>query len=144
MGFRIRNTSTQTIEPGIPTPFLIEQGGGEAYFVAAPETRSGGVWYAKAPGYESPDGKYTRVRVEHTEDFRVDVHIRVDDPSADASDPDVADAMEWDDYFIVEAATEQEAQSLAREKAGEEVERQWGEAYGYETTIQRTRRGVSI
>ena len=49
--------------PGaIPTPALAQAGQGQAYFVAS---KSGlpGVWYLRAPGYESPDGQYSRVRV---------------------------------------------------------------------------------
>lgn len=145
MGFRIIDASTHETLDGLPSPFLIEQGGGEAYPVSLSAESERPYWYAKAPGYASSDGKYTRVRILHTEDFRVDVHIRVVDASADEFDPDVRDAMEWDDYFIVEAASDQEAESLAREKAVEEAERQWGgNPEGFVIDIIRTRRGVSI
>ena len=52
--------------PGIPTPTLIEAGGGEAYFVPNTGPSAGrlpGVWYLRAPGYESPDGTYRHVQI---------------------------------------------------------------------------------
>lgn len=50
--------------PGaIPTPRLAAAGRGDAYFVPPRDPRYPGVWYLRAPGYESPDGSYTRVRV---------------------------------------------------------------------------------
>lgn len=56
------------LRPGaIPTPRLAQVGRGEAYFVAAESPGMVGVWYLREPGYESPDGTYSRVRVIQTE-----------------------------------------------------------------------------
>lgn len=129
MSFRVRNMETRHIVPGIPTPFLIQQGSGDAYFVPnagefSDKARFPGIWYAKAPGHVSPDGTYTRVRIEHTEEWRVDVRIKPIGPD----ERDEEDA--YDDYFIVEAATEQEAFRLGEAKATEDVASRFGDEYG--------------
>lgn len=55
--------------PGIPTPLLVQQGGGKAYFVAndgPSKDRIPGVWYLYQPdrGYAPKDGSPIRqVRV---------------------------------------------------------------------------------
>ena len=136
MGFRVRNMETRRVVPGIPTPFLIEQGGGEAYFVPSESGRFDGVWYARAKGYESPDGAYSRVRIEHTEDWRVDLNVTLSN-ERETVEP-------YDDYFIVEAADEREAQDLALAKAREDIERSSGDEYASDIRIVGTRRGVSI
>jgi hypothetical protein len=144
MGFRVRNIGDGTIVPGLPTPRLIENGGGEAYFVpnadrdARGRERVPGIWYLRDTGYESPDGTYKRVRIEHTEDWRVDVRI------LPVLDGDIAFEEAYDDYFIVDAATEQEAFRLAETAAHEDVQHRYGAEYGSEVTIIRARRGVSI
>src|SRR5688572_28236062 len=122
MGFRVRNMETRQVVPGIPTPRLIEAGGGEAFFQPG-DNKSGGVWYLHEPGtmHVSEDGQYTRVSVEHTDDYRVDVEIR----------PVGLDGVEpaEDNYFIVEAASESEAFRLAATAAKEYVENVFGDEY---------------
>jgi len=57
---------TEIVKGAIPTPRLVEAGTGEAYFVpneGPSKDRIPGVWYLRAPGYESPTGEYRRVRV---------------------------------------------------------------------------------
>jgi hypothetical protein len=63
-------------QPGIPTPRLVQAGGGDAYFV--PNTgpsadRIPGVWYLRddADGYVSPTGDYVRVRIIELEVYKV-------------------------------------------------------------------------
>ena len=137
MGFRVRDVETRQVVPGIPTPRLIEAGGGESFFQPG-DIKSGGVWYLHEPGtrHVSPDGQYTRVRIEHTDDYRVDVEIR-------PVGPDGVEPAE-DNYFIVEAASEPEAFQLARAAASEYVENVFGVDYGHELTIISARKGVSI
>jgi hypothetical protein len=122
--FRIRDVATGYLLPGMPTPRLIEAGGGEAYFVPATDAgKRGTIWYLVAPGYEAPDGVSRRVRVEHTESWRVDVTIQ---PTSQSDE----DVEEYRDYFIVEAATEAEAVSKARDISVADVDSQYGEEYG--------------
>lgn len=55
--------------PGIPTPRLMQAGGGEAYFVPS-GTSVVGIWYLhEEPRYTSPDGTYKRVRIANVEDW---------------------------------------------------------------------------
>lgn len=137
-GFRIRNVATRQIELGIPTPHLISEGGGEAYFVAS-DTSEKGVWYLHVPGsYESPSGLYTKVRIEHVEDYRVDVQVKPIGPG------EADEEEQYDDYFIVQAAGEQEAMRLAEAAAQKDVESRFGDEYGSLVTTIRARRGVSI
>lgn len=150
MGFRVTDTSSRETLPGIPTPFLIERGGGVAYGVRVGQLDDT-VWYsADYPGYVPPVGAEKRsVRVLHTDDHRVDVHIRVLDASVDENDKEAVDALEWDDYFIVEAVDRQDAESQAYVKAAAEVERQFGVEGepGYEGSVVdiiRVQKGVSI
>lgn len=51
-----------TVQKGLPTPMLIQEGEALAYFVKDDEG-SHGIWYMKSHGYESADGKYIKVRV---------------------------------------------------------------------------------
>lgn len=68
----VRDTDGNVL-PGIPTPRLIEAGGGYAYFVANTEYEGirtlPGVWYLyEEPRYVSKDGQYTRVRIVRVEE----------------------------------------------------------------------------
>lgn len=51
-----------TVQQGLPTPRLIQDGEALAYFVKD-ENGSQGIWYKKDVGYTSPDGNYIKVRV---------------------------------------------------------------------------------
>lgn len=57
----------EVIRGAIPTPRLVQEGRGEAYFVPASSKGATvpGVWYLRddAHGYVSPTGEYRRVRV---------------------------------------------------------------------------------
>jgi hypothetical protein len=128
--FRIRNLTTRGVEQGTPSPMLISAGGGEAY------ESMPGFWRLRDDKYDPEGTVYTRVSIEHTEDWRVDVTITPIGP--DGAEP--AD----DDYFIVVAATESEAFRLAEEAARDYVENMFGDEYGSDVTIIRARRGVSI
>ena len=130
--FRIRNRTTRGIEAGTPSPLLIVTGEGEAY-EAMP-----GFWRLRDDKYDPEGTVYTRVRIEYAEDYRVDVRIKVIEVGHED------DAETYDDYFIVQAASEQEAFRLAETKAREDVESRYGEEFASDVTIIRARRGVSI
>lgn len=51
----VRDTSGKVL-PGIPTPRLIEAGGGEAF-------QQGDIWYLRERDYEATDGEYVRVHI---------------------------------------------------------------------------------
>lgn len=129
MGFRIRRASDHTIVPGIPTPRLIEAHRADAF-------EKDGIWYLREDGtmHVSPDGQYTRVIVEHTEDYRVDLQVTLI-PDRDG------DGERFPDYFIVEAASGTEASHLAMAKATA----QYGDdETAVDVSVIRTRQGVSI
>lgn len=132
MSFRVRRLGDRQIVPGIPTPRLIEAGPADAF-------ERDGIWYLREDGtmHVSPDGQYTRVNVEHTEDFRVDVTIQPVGPEAEQEQP-------YEDYFIVEAASDSEASRLAMTAAHEDVASRYGDDWASDVSVIRTRRGVSI
>ena len=57
-----------TVQQGLPTPRLIQEGEAMAYFVKDEEGQKG-IWYKKDQGYESADGKYVKVRVFRNPSF---------------------------------------------------------------------------
>lgn len=120
MGFRVINAHTGETLPGLPTPRLIEAGGGEAYFspTTSPRWEPRGTWYLHVPGrYEDPTGTYTRVRIVHTDDYKVTIAVTVTDG------PDVDS---YEDWFVVHAADRAEADQLALKAAAADVERRNG------------------
>jgi len=129
---RIRNLETREIEPGIPTMRLWDAGGGEAYSRVLTEGEDP-VWYLKDDGYESPDGKYVRVAIEHIEEWRVDVNIQPLDPSVHEDEED------YDDWFVVEAATADEARELGRKAAAKDLQERYG--CGGNIVVNRVREG---
>jgi hypothetical protein len=59
------------VEPqGLPTPRLISQGGGEAYFVPWDSETAEGQWRARDDSYDPPGTTYTRVRVIRNPKFQ--------------------------------------------------------------------------
>lgn len=133
----VRDLSGKVL-PGIPTARLMEAGGGEAYFMetTGPMYKAGeGVWYLhEEPTYRSPDGQYTRVRIVRLEDWHVDVRVK---PVNDRLD----DVEAYDDFFIVRAATEQDAFREAEREAHEDMTRRYGEEYGSDISTIRAYRG---
>lgn len=126
--FRIRDLNTRRVIEGTPSPLLIQTGRGDAY------RASPGFWRLRDDSYDPKGTTYTRVQIEHTDDYRVDVRIQPVGPESEEA---------YDDYFIVVAASEQEAFRLGEAKAHEDVENRYGEEYGSEVTLIRARKGVS-
>lgn len=137
--FRIRDTSTGLIVPGFPSPFLIGLAGTvEAY----PTSDSANpFWRARDDAYDAvnaPGVVYTNVRIEHTEDWRVDLSITATESGGQM-------VAQYDDYFIVQAATRGEAEDLASAKAREDVaDREDNDNLSVDIRILRAREGVSI
>lgn len=133
--FRVIDTQTHEKLPGIPTPRLIEAGGGDAF-------EKDGVWYIREDGtmHVSPTGEYTRVTIQQTDSWRVDMTIAVRDESV--HDDDLPE--EYRDHFIVEAASRQEAEDLAAEAAREDVTERFGEDCAALINFLDAKKGVSI
>jgi hypothetical protein len=132
MGFRVVDASTHATLPGIPTPRLIEAGGGEAFFKAPENPQYKGVWYIhEEPNHVSPDGTYTRVRIYHTEGYAVEVEVTV--TGDDEQD-------NYRDEFFVDAIGEQDAQSLAAAECRRDVEDRYGDV-ATDIRFIRTHRG---
>lgn len=122
--------------PGIPTPQLIESGGGEAYFVPSETIKSGGVWYLRTPTHVSPTGEYANVRVFETSDWRVALNIT----AIEAGHEDEADA--YTETFYVEAITRQNAEDLAVDMARADIARQYGhDDFATDIRILRAEKG---
>lgn len=92
--------------PGLPTPMLISQGGGEAW------QRDSGIWRAAEPT-DPPGTVYKRVRVKHVEEFYVEATVQLLDPSDDDFEETFTDSI-----YVV-AQNEAEARALAPAKAAE-------------------------
>lgn len=136
MNVRIRNLATGEIEKGIPTPRLAEAVTGEAFFVSNSPVNQDGVWYLhEEPTYVSPDGKYTRVKVERTDDWKVTLDLTVIDGEERCDYPG--------DWYIVEAVTEREAFDLATLKAREWAEQTHGDV-ATDIRLVKAQRGVSM
>lgn len=135
--FRIRSAATREILPGFPSPFLIGLVGvNDAY-----PTSDGPnpFWRARDDKYDAvhaPGVTYTRVTVEHTDDWRVDLHITVVDQGVAGE--------RYNDHFIVQAATRNEAEDLAAEAARKDVARRNGEDVTADIRFLRAQEGVNI
>jgi len=138
MGFRVIDTSTGKETRGIPSPLLIEEGGGEAFYTP-PENPDGpfnkGYWRLREGNNVSPDGQYTRVRIVHTDDWKVTVRITVTDPRF---------PEEYEDWFIVEASDRQDAETRGEAAAKDDVASRYGEDAAFKVRVLHTREGVSI
>lgn len=129
MGFRIKDRRTGSVIVGLPTPALIENGGGEAY------QRDAGIWRLRDDKFDPEGQVYTPVIVEHTEDWTVDVHIKPGDG---------AEFTAYDDWFVVEAATEAEARQLGKEAAfNDAMDREDPETFADVTVVRAFRGGVA-
>jgi len=118
VNFIVTEAATGLRLDGIPTPALIENGGGYAY------EQSPGIWRLRdtsygTPGYDPEGTKYTLVRVEHQYTYVVDLTVEVYDPSDEYSDGEPVPMTLW-----VEARTQREAEDSAGRRAVERV-REW-------------------
>lgn len=71
MTYVVVDSATGERLPGIPTPRLIQEGRGEAYFVPSDlRPDFAGVWYLRSDdtGHTSPDGAYKRVYIRSERD----------------------------------------------------------------------------
>lgn len=133
--FRVRANDTREILPGIPSPLLISIGGGEAYDAGVPTQP---FWRARDNAYDPAGTVYRRVTIEHAEDWRVDLTITATESGGQM-------VAQYDDYFIVQAATRGEAEDLASAKAREDVaDREDNDNLSVDIRILRAREGVSI
>lgn len=124
-------------QAGTPTPFLIEAAPCEAYFVASTDSRYPGAWYAKAPGYEAPDGQYQRVTIRHKDEYKVTLTIAPRDESLHESEW----PAEYTDAFYVDALDKIDAESKARDEAITDVRRTYGDdCTAFITVVYTTKR----
>lgn len=131
--FRVRNLTTREIVPGIPSPLLIQTGRGDAYDAGSPAQ---GFWRLRDDKYDPAGTVYTRVAIEHTDDWKVEVVIHVTEPGREP--------YRYEDYFIVQAMDRAEAERLTYAKAHEDIIYRFGEESGSDVQIIRAREGVSI
>lgn len=118
MNLAVIDASTGEELPGIPTPFLAQSGGGEA-FLRGSDAQP--VWFAKQPGYESADGNYRRVRVVETNQYDVEVDITVTIP--------------YNDTLYVDATDKVTAATKAIEKASANARKAFGNDIRVESKV---------
>ena len=122
MGFIVKDASTGQILPGLPSPMLIQMGGGQAYRIApekAPDPRfpkrqsDDGFWRYRDDEYDPPGTEYTRVRIGHTEQYYVEVEVE-----------GIGNNIQDGAYTMgvhVEAEDQYQARRLAQQKAIERL-----------------------
>lgn len=132
--FEVRDRTGKVL-PGIPTPRLIEAGGGKAYFEPPSGEWFKGVWFLFSPetGHVG-NGEYTDVRIVHTEEWTVYFDIKPLHPQDDAD--------EYRDQFVVHASSETEAMRRAEPVAQEDVESRYGEDWGSDIKTIRAVKGA--
>lgn len=119
MGFAVKDASTGEVLPGLPSPLLIQQGGGQAWRVPYegtpdpyhPRQVDHGFWRLRDDSYDPPGTEYQRVRIVHTEQYYVEVEVE------DLEDVDNPDAEPWTVGVHVEAEDRDQARRMGMSKA---------------------------
>ena len=140
MSFRVFDIRAGEDVPGVPSPLLIEQGGGVAVY-EAPSDPNGpwkGMWFLQDAHHPiGTDGTVRRVKVIHTEEWKVTVAITIYDPSLTDEDQE----PEYSDWFIVEASDRADAETRGRAAARKDVEDRYGDDVTVQAYVQHSRPG---
>lgn len=112
--FEVVNVATGEVVGDLPSPMLIEAGGGEAF---QPDNMGDRFWRLREPK-DPPGTVYTRVKVRHLEDWWVEFDVTVKHDSGQDA---------YRDWFPVRAVDGADAIARAVKVAEDDFRSRWGD-----------------